>query len=366
MSLWTEPLRRWAEALQIDFQIEHTLHAKATGALQWRRQDGDWCLQLDAHTFVRFPHWDSTPALRDALTWTIANTSKSAHTAQTELDAEYETLTALSVEQMAQELTSLRASYLTGSTDWQYPGYLLVIHRMGTAQTTADDLDMGLAWSQVIPDVLAGTIGDAAYAMVGQDEDVLAYISLSQLEEVLADMPDGDEVLSPVRRLSSLARLLVTAITEDALLDVRVAVSKRVHSADELHAGVVSAILATRLSRFTGPNVAVFGESLLPFLVRMAPDEALHAFWQGLLERSGADMSVWPEDWIEIVQGVVAANLNVSEAARHLYVHRNTLLSKIDRLHQLTGYDVRHIGDAMILYLAALMKTQQQPAPKSR
>jgi carbohydrate diacid regulator len=40
----------------------------------------------------------------------------------------------------------------------------------------------------------------------------------------------------------------------------------------------------------------------------------------------------------------------MSKASKHLYVHRNTLIQRLDKLHQVTGFDVRVFQDAYLIY----------------
>jgi len=43
-------------------------------------------------------------------------------------------------------------------------------------------------------------------------------------------------------------------------------------------------------------------------------------------------------------------NLNISETSRNAYMHRNTLLYRIDKIHKLTGLNIRNFHDAVLLY----------------
>ena len=41
-------------------------------------------------------------------------------------------------------------------------------------------------------------------------------------------------------------------------------------------------------------------------------------------------------------------SLNLSETARHLYMHRNTLIYRLDRIEDVTGLNIRYFSDAVI------------------
>ena len=41
-------------------------------------------------------------------------------------------------------------------------------------------------------------------------------------------------------------------------------------------------------------------------------------------------------------------NLNVSETSRQLYIHRNTLVYRLDKLQKSTGLDLRVFEDALL------------------
>ena len=66
-----------------------------------------------------------------------------------------------------------------------------------------------------------------------------------------------------------------------------------------------------------------------------------------------------PDDFDEETTSIINAffenNLNISETARQLYVHRNTLVYRLEKLHQLTGLDLRVFDEAMALKLAMMI-----------
>lgn len=49
-------------------------------------------------------------------------------------------------------------------------------------------------------------------------------------------------------------------------------------------------------------------------------------------------------------------SLNVSETARQLYVHRNTLVYRLDKIQKMTGLDLRMFDDALIFKFSMMVK----------
>lgn len=49
-------------------------------------------------------------------------------------------------------------------------------------------------------------------------------------------------------------------------------------------------------------------------------------------------------------------SLNVSETSRKLFVHRNTLVYRLDKIHKITGLDLREFDDAIVFKLALMVR----------
>lgn len=48
-------------------------------------------------------------------------------------------------------------------------------------------------------------------------------------------------------------------------------------------------------------------------------------------------------------------NLNISETSRNLYIHRNTLVYRLEKLQKLTGIDIKNFDDALTFKIALLL-----------
>ena len=61
------------------------------------------------------------------------------------------------------------------------------------------------------------------------------------------------------------------------------------------------------------------------------------------------------DELLTTVQKFFDNNLNVSETSRQLFVHRNTLVYRLEKLHQSTGLDIRTFDDALTFKIALMV-----------
>ena len=61
------------------------------------------------------------------------------------------------------------------------------------------------------------------------------------------------------------------------------------------------------------------------------------------------------EELRQSIDAFFANNLNISETSRNAFMHRNTLLYRMDKIHKITGLNIREFKDAVtLLQLEAL------------
>ena len=56
------------------------------------------------------------------------------------------------------------------------------------------------------------------------------------------------------------------------------------------------------------------------------------------------------------IQKFFENNLNVSETSRKLFVHRNTLVYRLEKIKKITGLDLREFEDAIVFKVALMVK----------
>jgi DNA-binding PucR family transcriptional regulator len=66
----------------------------------------------------------------------------------------------------------------------------------------------------------------------------------------------------------------------------------------------------------------------------------------------------WPEEDKEILKSIkifVECSMNISLAAKKLYIHRNSLQYRVDKFFDKTGIDVKQFKNALAVYMAILL-----------
>ena len=62
------------------------------------------------------------------------------------------------------------------------------------------------------------------------------------------------------------------------------------------------------------------------------------------------------QETLYTIQKFFENNLNVSETSRQLYVHRNTLVYRLDKVKKITGLDLRLFDHAIVFKVALMVK----------
>ena len=65
------------------------------------------------------------------------------------------------------------------------------------------------------------------------------------------------------------------------------------------------------------------------------------------------------EDMIKTIEIFFKLDLNLSEASKELYVHRNTLIYRLDKIQKYTTYDIRKFNDAVLFKIAFFLWKQK-------
>lgn len=65
--------------------------------------------------------------------------------------------------------------------------------------------------------------------------------------------------------------------------------------------------------------------------------------------------NMFDNEMISTIEEFVESDLNISDAARKLYIHRNTLIYRLDKIKKDTGFDIRSFREATVFMIAFLI-----------
>ncbi|KUO95443.1 PucR family transcriptional regulator [Ferroacidibacillus organovorans] len=152
------------------------------------------------------------------------------------------------------------------------------------------------------------------------------------------------------------AEALVDGLASESFIDARAVYSGAVRSLPELlltlrrmlFVAMTAEALTPELRVLTVQGLGVY-ELLFGLRPHLRQAYAAHTITPSVTMTLGAELE-------QTVMTFVACDLNMSETARKLYLHRNSLLYRIERIRELTGYDVRRFADAVTVWAALLLR----------
>jgi len=100
-------------------------------------------------------------------------------------------------------------------------------------------------------------------------------------------------------------------------------------------------------------RIFFFQRLLLERFLQQVPRDLRRQFYD--LAFSDSLKKVLNEEMLITISKFFDNNLNLSEAARKLYIHRNTLIYRLDKIQKVTGLDLRRFEDAILLKIIIML-----------
>lgn len=88
-------------------------------------------------------------------------------------------------------------------------------------------------------------------------------------------------------------------------------------------------------------------------LIYQLPEEVCEMFIEEIFD--GESLDAIDGETLRIIRTFFENNLNLSETSRQLYVHRNTLVYRFEKIQKRFGLDLRSFEDALTFKIAMLV-----------
>ncbi|MDF2522138.1 MAG: hypothetical protein K0R84_2766 [Clostridia bacterium] len=150
---------------------------------------------------------------------------------------------------------------------------------------------------------------------------------------------------------SNLQKNVITELYQECI----VAIGGRLQEPQQLAELYNSCLEAIELRRKFNINQKVldYGGMAIYRLVASMDENLKKSIRESIFTSSFIDML---NNEIELtIEEMFRNNLNLTDTSARLYIHRNTLLYRIDKIYRHTGFDLRKFEDSMIFKLAWLM-----------
>ncbi len=144
------------------------------------------------------------------------------------------------------------------------------------------------------------------------------------------------------------AEFLAQSLKEELGLSVVVGVGPTVHELKDIadsYARAENAIRYADVFEAKG-NVHSYREFILVKMLEDIPETKLAEYLSDLTDESFRELFE-DEEMLSTAEEFLQSSLNVSETSRNLYMHRNTLLYRLDKIEKATGLNIRSFSDAV-------------------
>ena len=168
---------------------------------------------------------------------------------------------------------------------------------------------------------------------------------------VVKDLSDGDNA----RDIDKAARAIETLLENEGIKNVHIAYGTIVNELKEVSRSYKEAKMALDVGKifFDERDIIAYSELGIGRLIYQLPIPLCKMFIKEIF--GGKSPDDFDEETLMTINKFFENSLNVSETSRQLFLHRNTLVYRLDKLQKSTGLDLRVFEDAITFKIALMV-----------
>ncbi|MBR2902563.1 MAG: helix-turn-helix domain-containing protein [Clostridia bacterium] len=161
---------------------------------------------------------------------------------------------------------------------------------------------------------------------------------------------DGDE------QIERMTQVIHDTLCTETMIPAKIGVGSKASSIKELTRSFKQAQEAIVIGKIFEEDKDIYMYSKLGIgrLVYQLPITACELFINEIFKDDS--LETLDEETMTTILKFFENNLNVSEAARQLYIHRNTLVYRLEKIQRNTGLDLTNFDHSVVFYIAILLK----------
>ncbi len=160
---------------------------------------------------------------------------------------------------------------------------------------------------------------------------------------------------SSAEYLDSIAQSISDTVRAETMLTVLVGISTVADTINELNSAYKEAQIALEVGKVFNEEKYILNYKNLGIgrLIYQLPIKLCELFLQEVFEKG--DITLLDNETILTINKFFENDLNVSETSRQLFVHRNTLVYRLEKIYKLTGLDLRKFDQAIVFKVAMMV-----------
>jgi carbohydrate diacid regulator len=168
---------------------------------------------------------------------------------------------------------------------------------------------------------------------------------------VVKELTENDEHAE----IEASARSIVDYLKHEGMSDARIAYGTVVSEVKEVSRSYKEAKMALDVGKifFDERDVVAYSALGIGRLIYQLPIPLCKMFIKEIF--SGKSPDEFDEETLTTINKFFENSLNVSETSRQLFIHRNTLVYRLDKLQKSTGLDLRVFDDAITFKIALMV-----------
>jgi carbohydrate diacid regulator len=149
--------------------------------------------------------------------------------------------------------------------------------------------------------------------------------------------------------------VLLDTLNTEAMTRVNISIGTIVNEIKDVSRSYKEAKMALEVGKifYSDRNVVAYSNLGIGRLVYQLPLPMCKVFIREIFD--GKSLEDFDEETIVTINKFFENNLNVSETSRQLYIHRNTLVYRLDKLQKMTNLDLRTFEDAITFKMALMV-----------
>lgn len=157
------------------------------------------------------------------------------------------------------------------------------------------------------------------------------------------------------QKLEETAQAIVDTVNAETMLTVCVGLSTVAYNIDQINNAYKEAQIALEVGKVFDEEKYILNYDNLGIgrLIYQLPIKLCELFLQEVFKKG--DISTLDDETILTINKFFENDLNVSETSRQLFVHRNTLVYRLEKIYKLTGLDLRKFDQAIVFKVAMMV-----------